>query len=516
MPSARTARTRAAVLAAAALLLPLLGAAGPAAAAAGESEVSGVVTSLVSGEPLGGVVIELVTLDADMEIVSYASVGVTATDPSAPGGVGSYTVRVPTDPPPHTYLRAGTDTALSYDAAGHTVPDPGTTVDAVGSRWDIALVDTGRFQPVDPVRLYDSRTDDDRRPVGARETVVVDPDLSWLPEIPVAVVLNVTTTRTACAGTYLAEAAHIGPSGTDASIVNARAGADVANLVTMKPLIDADGVASLALYNHTCPTHVVVDLQGYYAPHAPELAGFVPVRPERVADTRVAGGALGPHESLVVPVADIATTAPADAVAVAVNLTATGSTAPTSYLSAFAADDPEGSATSALNAVRGADVANLAIVPLSADGEIEVYNDAGRTHVVVDVLGWYSAENGFSYMPLDHRRTASVYAPPLGPGMTRNDHVVTRGVALSGIAEAVVLNVTSTGATSPTSYVTVFDGSGNPRPATSNLNPRRGVDLANSTMVRVLMGWSVYNNAGSVRLLEDVQGYFTWTADDWA
>lgn len=516
MPSARTARTRATVLAAAALLLPLFVATGPAAAAAAEREVSGVVTSLVSGEPLGGTVVELVTLDADMEIVSFASVGVTATDPSAPGGVGSYTVRIPTDPPPRTYLRVETDTALSYDDAGHSLPGPGTSVDHLGARWDLALVDTGRFQPVDPVRLYDSRADDDRRPVGARETVVVDPDLSWLPEIPVAVVLNVTTTRTACAGTYLAEAAHIGPAGTDASIINARAGADVANLVTMKPLFDADGVASLALYNHTCPTHVVVDLQGYYAPHAPELAGFLPARPERVADTRVAGGALGPHESLVVPVTDIATTAPSDAVAVAVNLTATGSTAPTSYLSAFAADDPAGSATSALNAVRGADVANLAIVPLSVDGEIEVYNDAGRTHVVVDVLGWYSAENGFSYMPLDHRRTASVYAPPVGPGMTRNDHAVTRGVAMIGHAEAVVLNVTSTAATSPKSYVTVFDGSGYPRPHTSNLNPRRGIDLANSTVVRVLGGWSVYNNAGSVRLLEDVQGYFVWTADDWA
>jgi len=46
--------------------------------------------------------------------------------------------------------------------------------------------------------------------------------------------------------------------------------------------------------------------------------------------------------------------------------------------------------TSDLNFVAGQTVPNLVVVKLGADGKIGVYNAAGSTNVIVDVLGWYN------------------------------------------------------------------------------------------------------------------------------
>jgi hypothetical protein len=35
--------------------------------------------------------------------------------------------------------------------------------------------------------------------------------------------------------------------------------------------------------------------------------------------------------------------------------------------------------------------ANLVVVPVGTDGSVQLYNDAGSTHVVADVAGWYLA-----------------------------------------------------------------------------------------------------------------------------
>jgi hypothetical protein len=36
-------------------------------------------------------------------------------------------------------------------------------------------------------------------------------------------------------------------------------------------------------------------------------------------------------------------------------------------------------------------VANLVVAEVSSDGKVSIYNVAGSSHVVVDVVGWFGA-----------------------------------------------------------------------------------------------------------------------------
>ena len=78
---------------------------------------------------------------------------------------------------------------------------------------------------------------------------------------------------------------------------------------------------------------------------------------------------------------------PAGAMAIAANLTSTGSLDP-GYLTAFASGLAQ-PATSNLNFTAGRDIAGGALVGLSAGGALEVL--ASRpTHVIIDVNGYFT------------------------------------------------------------------------------------------------------------------------------
>ena len=75
--------------------------------------------------------------------------------------------------------------------------------------------------------------------------------------------------------------------------------------------------------------------------------------------------------------------------AVVVNVTVTQPTSP-GYLTVY----PNGAArplASNLNFSAGQTVPNLVVAKVGADGKVAVYNNAGSTHVILDVVGWYSA-----------------------------------------------------------------------------------------------------------------------------
>ena len=96
----------------------------------------------------------------------------------------------------------------------------------------------------------------------------------------------------------------------------------------------------------------------------------------------------------------------------------------------------------------------------------------------------------------------------LGPAATLNLRVTGRGgVPASGVG-AVVLNVTAVDQTNNT-YLTVFP-KGATRPLASNLNPNPGIIQPNLVVAKVGDGGevSIYNNAGTVNLVADVQGWF--------
>ena len=73
--------------------------------------------------------------------------------------------------------------------------------------------------------------------------------------------------------------------------------------------------------------------------------------------------------------------------AVVLNVTVTGSTAP-SYLTVW----PDGSAqplASDLNWVSGETVPNMVVVKLGSNGNIDLFNGVGSVNVVIDIVGWY-------------------------------------------------------------------------------------------------------------------------------
>ena len=112
---------------------------------------------------------------------------------------------------------------------------------------------------------------------------------------------------------------------------------------------------------------------------------------------------------------------------VVVNLTAVDPTSQ-GYLSLYAGDlpNPTDEHPSSLNFLAGQNVANMAITTLSTTGAATVFNRAGTTHVLVDVVGWYdlTGTGGGRYNPIAPSRimdTRNAVGPSLGPAECRRD-----------------------------------------------------------------------------------------------
>jgi len=194
-----------------------------------------------------------------------------------------------------------------------------------------------------------------------------------------AVVLNMTVDRATGPESYLT----VWPAGAarpTASNLNFSAGPASTNLVVVP--VGADGRVSI--YNNVGSADVIADVAGWFG-----AAGtpFVGITPSRLLDTRTTGrGPLGPGATLEVPVAG-AGGIPEGVTSVVLNVTVNQPTAPDSFLTLF----PAGTArpvASNLNFVAGETVANLVVVRVQ-NGRVAIYNNAGATHVIADVQGWF-------------------------------------------------------------------------------------------------------------------------------
>src|SRR5262249_52213276 len=124
------------------------------------------------------------------------------------------------------------------------------------------------------------------------------------------------------------------------------------------------------IYNKAGTVGVIVDVDGYFTADTTH-AGFVPLpQPTRVLDQTIAGP--GSQDVTVTGVVG----APANAVAVVLNLTAAGPTAGT-YESVVPTPLVGTPAVSNLNLAAGQTRANLVTVPIGTSGQITVFNSAG-------------------------------------------------------------------------------------------------------------------------------------------
>ncbi|HJV09215.1 MAG TPA: hypothetical protein VJ653_06020, partial [Acidimicrobiales bacterium] len=308
-----------------------------------------------------------------------------------------------------------------------------------------------------------------------------------------------------------------------AANLNYVAGQTVPNLVTVK--VGAGGQVSL--YNNAGSTHVVADVAGWYGEvGATSGSRFTSLAPARILDTRDGTGTQLPQNCPGVPrlcpggSVDIQVTGlggvPTTGVdAVVLNVTVTQPTA-TSFLTAWPAGADKPWAAN-LNYVAGQTVPNLVVVKVGAGGKISLYNDAGSTHVVADVTGWFGADGvpgaaGYtSLVPARILDTRFAVGAPgvLGQGSTLDLQMTGRGgVPASGVS-AVVLNVTVTQPTAP-SFLTAWP-TGSPFPLAANLNYVANLTVPNLVVVKVGTGGkvSLYNDAGSTHVVADVAGWFS-------
>lgn len=237
----------------------------------------------------------------------------------------------------------------------------------------------GEYVPLAPNRLLDTRPGRGPLTAGATLDLAVT-NVGGVPATGVsAVVLNATVTNTTAAG-YLTAYPAGSPQPT-ASNLNWRSGWTVPNRVVVP--IGVGG--KVTFFNFAGVTDLVVDVNGYFTDASATGRRFTPVNPTRLTDTRSAGTTLGPGATLSVQVGGAAGV-PSMAPAAMLNVTATNTTAP-GFVTVYPAD-PRPTASD-LNFVAGQTIPNLVVATLSPTGTVTIYNSAGTTDVVVDLVGWF-------------------------------------------------------------------------------------------------------------------------------
>jgi hypothetical protein len=357
--------------------------------------------------------------------------------------------------------------------------------------------------PVTPARLLDTRFDGSGPLGGGESRRLQVRGQVGVPADAAAIVANVTATETATDGYVALYPSGAGAPGT--SNLNWSPGRTVPNLVTVA--VGGDG--GVVVFNAKGTSHVIVDVVGYF----PSSGGgaYHPVPPVRVADTRLAGGKVGPGGSLVVDVDAVSDLPPAGVRAVALNVTAANGTAAT-----FLTVHPQGSGrpnASNLNPLAGETVPNAVVTGVDADGRFSVFNAEGSVDVVVDLLGWYddgsAGAGGLRFHPLSPVRVADtrVSVGAMAPGGTFSPPVA-GAAGVPAEAQAVAVNVTVADATGP-SYLTVYPA-GLARPHASLQNLEAGMTRANLALVGLGEGGrlTAYNAQGNTQVIFDVAGWF--------
>jgi hypothetical protein len=257
---------------------------------------------------------------------------------------------------------------------------------------------------------------------------------------------------------------------------------------------------------------------------APPDTTFEAITPVRLLDTRAANPSgvtkLTASQPLTFKVAGRGGI-PADAIAVAGNLTVTGQTAPGYVaLGPVVGSSPN---TSTINFPKGDNRANGVIVPLDRTGRLEATYKAASgstTHLVFDATGYFVAgTSGDRYNPLapgrflDTRVVAdSTGGAPISDAQPLAIDVGGRTVGSTAVPEdavAITGNLTVTGQTEA-GYLALTP-TPQTAPATSTLNFPTGDTRANN--VTVPLGsdgrvWLVYRGSGTAHAALDVTGYF--------
>ncbi len=307
------------------------------------------------------------------------AVTITATDATSAGYLTAHAASTPVPDASNVNFRPGAAVAnsaivaLSGDGAIELFASSQVQVivDVTGVFVPVtANVAAGRFVPLAPSRLADTRLTADRR---AGDLVVPIP--AGVPADATALAVSVTLTDTDEPAYVTAYPA--GGVRPNASVVNTDPLERARAVTVLAPV----SPAGLALWR-SVPSNVIVDVVGWFTGPSSARGSdglFVADGPRRVWDSRSTNDPLHPGGTAERTLVTV------PAAAAVVNVTAIDATAP-GYVSAF----PAGMArpdVSMLNVAWRSPLAAMSVVPMSSRG-VDFYASVG-VHMVVDVAGWF-------------------------------------------------------------------------------------------------------------------------------
>jgi hypothetical protein len=380
--------------------------------------------------------------------------------------------------------------SLAVQPIRHAIDDPPV---ARPAPLDSLSAPSG-FTAITPTRVVDTRqpgTPLRRLTAGVTTTIPV----GSVPVLADSSAITANFTLTAANGTGYLRVWPCDKSEPDVSVANVVAGVDVANGVTVGLAHDGTLCA-----RSTVDTDLVVDVTGRWAAFLGSR--FTPVMPTRVLDTRAVARAA---PDAVVPI-EPGSVVPADASAVAMNVTSTGA-ATAGYVTAWPCDQPQPD-TSVLNVVRNVTRANNVI--LSTGGGAVCLAASMVTDLVVDVTGYFGS-TGALLTPVQPVRVADTR---LGRGdvsrLARDGTIVVHlgtDTALPFGSSAVVVNATAADPAAD-GFLTAFP-CGN-RPDTSTLNVRAwGAPVPNGAVVGVSGGDLCIHSSVPTDVIVDLLGYLS-------
>jgi hypothetical protein len=346
----------------------------------------------------------------------------------------------------------------------------------------------GDVMPITPFRLIDTRLGlGTPNALGQQDTRTVK--VAGVGGVPsngaigvMANIVGITPTENTWLTTWAA-----GRAKPQTSNVNPVAGKVTSNFA----FIPLSSTGDLSVFNALGRTDVVIDVLGWVAGDVqPSGSRVRTIAPTRVYDSRSGDGPIAGSRRVSV----LASGVPSTATAIIMNVAVTAPTQ-ASWLNITAAEEAR-PFTAIMNFDAGETLSSLAISRISRFGEVDVYNQFGTAHVVIDVVGYLAPKTGTDLgRVLFVNPTRVVDTRDLGSALTGDQEFL----ELPSRSAAFV-NITATETTN-SGWLTMYAGV---RSNTANLNWKAGETRGNLQLIRT--GTTrAFVSSGSSHLIADAQ-----------